>query len=106
MSKITQPPWHVEDGRVLSAIPAADSLFCVPVADLSLAFKSSAEMAANGALIANAPELAVVVEDLLALTSQWFGYVNLHALPEGPVADFLRRTAAARAALDAARAET
>lgn len=55
------------NNRVMSDAPTYHGDAVMPVADLSLAYKTSAEMDANGRLLAAAPELLAVCEELARL---------------------------------------
>lgn len=71
MSEPTGGNWRYEGGRVLSDAPTGIEA-AMPIADLWLAFKSSAEMHANGALLAASKRLLAVCERVAELTDGTF----------------------------------
>lgn len=64
MAEPTSGRWSYERGRVVSDAPTPREGTMNPIADLSLAFKSSAEMHANGALLAASKILLAFLEEL------------------------------------------
>jgi hypothetical protein len=64
MTEPTAGNWREERGRIMSDATTPSGHAEVPVADLSLAYKSSEEMAANGNLLAASKALLAAVEAL------------------------------------------
>jgi len=62
--QITSGEWRYESGRILSDHPPSEPTAVMPIADLSLAWKSSDEMRANGRLLAASKRLLTALTRL------------------------------------------